>query len=136
VRKLSPQAHLPVRHHADDAGLDLHCSEDAALEPGEGKVVPTGVAVAVPKGHVGMIADRSSMAKRGLKVAGGIVDAGYRGEVGVVLWNLSKEAVRLRRGDRIAQMLVLPIAAPSVREVKAFDEPTSRGQRGFGSTGK
>ena len=134
VLKLCPQARLPVRAHPGDAGLDLHCVEDAAFEPGQGRVLRTGIAVSVPAGHVGMIADRSSMAKRGLKVAGGIVDSGYRGEVGVVLWNISSHAVSLKAGDRVAQLVVLPIATPAVRGVKALDG-TARGKGGFGSTG-
>jgi dUTP pyrophosphatase len=135
VLKLHPDARLPVRAHPGDAGLDLHGLEDVELGPAQGKVLRTGVAVAVPAGHVGMIADRSSMAKRGLKVAGGIVDSGYRGEVGVVLWNVSSEPVRLKAGDRIAQLLVLPIAVPEVRAAESLDG-TARGAGGFGSTGK
>ncbi len=132
---MTPDATLPTRAHADDAGMDLYGLEDAILAPGEGKLLRTGIAMAIEPGFVGMIADRSSMAKKGVKTAGGIIDAGYRGEVQVVLWNISRSEVRVTRGDRIAQMLLLPIATPAVREVSSLDE-TTRGTGGFGSSGR
>lgn len=134
-RKLRPDARIPTRAHEDDAGADLYCVEDVRLGPGEGKVVGTGVAVAIPPGHVGLVADRSSMARKGLKTAGGVIDAGYRGEIGVVLWNISKESVELKAGDRVAQLLVLPVAVLPIRE-SAELEDTRRGEGGFGSTGR
>ncbi len=135
ILRVSSEATLPTRAHPDDAGLDLYNLEDVLLESGQGKVVKTGIALAIPAGHVGMVADRSSLAKKGIKSAGGIIDAGYRGEVHIVLWNISKEAVQLKRGERIAQLLILPIATPAVREVEHLDE-TQRGKGGFGSTGR
>jgi dUTP pyrophosphatase len=134
-RKLRPDARIPTRAHADDAGADLYCAQDVRLAPGEGKVVVTGVAVAVPPGHVGLVADRSSMAKKGLKTAGGVIDAGYRGEIGVVLWNISKEPAELKAGDRVAQLLILPVAVLPMREVDDL-EASQRGAGGFGSTGR
>ncbi len=135
VKKLSPEAVLPTRAHADDAGLDLYSLEDAALADGEGRIVKTGVAIALPPGHVGLISDRSSMAKRGLKTAGGVIDAGYRGELGVVLLNLSGKMQSVAKGERIAQLLILPVATPAVLEVAELDT-TARGDKGFGSTGR
>jgi dUTP pyrophosphatase len=135
VKKLSPEAVLPTRAHADDAGLDLYALEDATLADGEGKIVKTGVAVALPAGHVGLISDRSSMAKRGLKTAGGVIDAGYRGELGVVLLNLSGKPQSVAKGERIAQLLIFEVATPAVLEVKELDA-TERGDKGFGSTGR
>lgn len=135
VRRLHPEAVLPTRAHQDDAGLDLYALEDAVLSDGEGRIVKTGVAIALPAGHVGLISDRSSMAKRGLKTAGGVIDAGYRGELGVVLLNLSGKMQTVAKGERIAQLLILPVAAPAVQEVAALD-PTARGDKGFGSTGR
>lgn len=135
VRRLDPAATLPTRAHPDDAGLDLYSLEDAALAPGEGRVVRTGVAVALPAGHVGLVCDRSSMAKRGLKTAGGVIDAGYRGELGVVLWNISGAPQAVKKGERLAQLLVLPAATPAVFESAQLDE-TARGAGGFGSTGR
>lgn len=135
MRRLTPSSLLPTRAHADDAGLDLYATKTLDFRPGQGGLVATGIAVAVAPGHVGLIADRSSLAKKGLKTAGGIIDAGYRGEVSVLLWNISKETFTLRKGDRVAQLLVVPIAVPQVRERKRLDR-TGRGRGGFGSSGR
>ena len=135
ILRLAENAILPTRAHPNDAGLDLYSMEDVTLPPQLGRPVKTGIALAIADGFVGMVADRSSLAKKGIKTAGGIIDAGYRGEVLVVLWNLSKEAVSLKCGERIAQLLIIPVATPSVNEVKNLDE-TLRGDNGFGSTGK
>jgi dUTP pyrophosphatase len=135
AKKIDPQATLPTRAHPDDAGMDLYNLEDVVLEAGQGKMVRTGIALAIPAGHVGLVADRSSLAKKGLKTAGGVIDAGYRGEIQVVLWNISPDVIRLTRGDRVAQLLILPIATPAIREVADLDQ-TARGAGGFGSTGK
>lgn len=135
ILRVSPDAVLPTRAHSDDAGLDLYSLEDILLEPEQGKVAKTGIAIALPIGHVGLVADRSSLAKKGVKTAGGIIDAGYRGEIHILLWNISRDPIQLRRGERIAQLLILPVVTPAVREVKILDE-TPRGNKGFGSTGK
>lgn len=135
ILRLSPETTLPTRAHPDDAGLDLYALEDFTIEPQTGKAVRTGIALAIPPGHVGLVADRSSMAKRGFKTAGGIVDAGYRGEVHIILWNLSREALAVRHGERIAQLMVVPIRTPAVEEVTSLEE-TARGTKGFGSSGK
>ncbi|MBI4371680.1 MAG: dUTP diphosphatase [Elusimicrobia bacterium] len=134
ARRLDAAALLPTRAHQDDAGLDLYALEDREFAPGQGGIARTGVAIAVPAGHVGLVCDRSSLAKRGLKTAGGVIDAGYRGEVGVVLWNLSREAQSIKKGERIAQMLVIPIATPA--PVESDLDATARGANGFGSTGR
>lgn len=135
ILRLSPEAVLPTRAHADDAGLDIYSLEDIFLGVGQGKAARTGIALAIPQGHVGMVADRSSLGKRGIKTAGGIVDAGYRGEVHVVLWNISGTEVHLKKGERIAQLLILPIQTPAVEEVTTLDE-TQRCNKGFGSSGR
>lgn len=135
IMKLAEDAVLPTRAHPDDAGLDLYARADVTLEPGKCAVVPTGIAMAIPEGCVGLVADRSSLARRGVKTAGGVIDAGYRGEVGAVLWNISRETVKLGRGDRVAQLLIVPIEVPAVREVGALTD-SKRGKRGFGSTGR
>ncbi len=135
IFRVSQEAVLPTRAHPDDAGLDLYGLEDIFLEPGKGKVAKTGIAVALVVGYVGLVADRSSLAKRGVKTAGGVIDAGYRGEIHILLWNLSNEVIHLKAGERIAQLLILPIATPAVVEVSQLDE-TLRGVKGFGSTGR
>jgi dUTP pyrophosphatase len=133
--RVVPDAILPTRAHADDAGMDLYCLEDVSLAAQSGLVTRTGIALAIPQGYVGMVADRSSMAKRGIKTAGGIIDAGYRGEIHIVLRNISAEEIHFKRGERIAQLLIIPIATPAIQEVSSLDE-TARGAKGFGSTGK
>jgi dUTP diphosphatase len=135
VRRLDPAAILPTRAHHDDAGLDLYALEDSVVPPGEGRLLRTGVAVAVPAGHVGLVCDRSSLARRGLKTAGGVIDAGYRGELGVVVWNLSREPQPVKKGERAAQMLIIPIATPAPVERDDLGD-TLRGAGGFGSTGR
>lgn len=135
VKKVVPEAILPTRAHSDDAGLDLYAFEDGVLPPGEGLVARTGIAVALPEKTVGLVADRSSMAKAGVKTSGGVIDAGYRGEIHIVLRNITTKEVRFSRGERIAQLLILPCLSPAVVEVSELDE-TGRGTKGFGSTGK
>lgn len=138
IKKLDVAAKEPKRAHGTDAGLDLCALEGAVLLPGQGAKLRTGLAFAIPEGFVGMIADRSSMASKGFKIAGGIVDAGYRGEVHVVIWNLTDHELALHAGDRIAQMLILPVALPEVHVVAEFEDggATSRGTGGFGSSGR
>ena len=135
IKKLDARAVLPTRAHPDDAGLDLYTLDTVTLAPGQGTLARTGVAVAVPQGHVGLIADRSSLGKRGLKTAGGVIDAGYRGELGVVLWNISGQPQSVKKGERLAQLLVLPVATPAPVEVEDLGL-TARGAGGFGSTGR
>ena len=134
-KKINPAAILPTRAHEGDAGLDLYSDEALTLQPGEGRVVKTGISMALESGFVGMIADRSSMGKRGIKVTGGIIDAGYRGEIGVILWNWSKDKVEFQTGDRIAQLLIIPVATPTPILREEIRE-TSRGSGGFGSSGR
>lgn len=135
VKLMDPGAQVPTRAHADDAGLDLYAAEEIWISPGQGKTTRTGVAFEIPVGHVGLVCDRSSMAKRGLKTLGGVIDAGYRGEVHIVLWNLSAESVHLKPGERIAQLLLLPVITPRIEEVSELST-TARGTKGFGSTGR
>lgn len=139
VKRLDPEIALPAAAHTGDAGLDLRSTEDATIEPGERLVVGTGIAVAIPDGYAGFVQPRSGMAARqGLGVVNspGLVDAGYRGEIRVVLINLDpKEPVVIVRGDRIAQLVILPV--PAVEVVEAGELPVSdRGTGGLGSTGR
>lgn len=137
VELLENHATLPTRAHPGDAGLDLYALESFEVGPQRGHVARTGVAIALPEGHVGLVADRSSMAKRGVKTAGGVIDSGYRGELHIVLWNLGLEPARVEKGDRIAQLLILPMVAPPVVRVDSVKgDATSRGTRGFGSSGR
>jgi dUTP pyrophosphatase len=137
-RRLRPEAELPNAHHHGDAGLDLRAAIDAVVEPGERAMVPTGVAVAIPEGHAGLVLPRSGLAaKQGLTLANapGLIDAGYRGEVICAVVNLDRDTpVKIHVGDRIAQLVV--VAVPPVTSAWADELPdTVRGDGGFGSTG-
>ncbi|BDH57143.1 dUTP diphosphatase [Tsukamurella sp. PLM1] len=129
---------LPQRAHPGDAGVDLYSSIDVRLEPGARTLIPTGVALALPYGTVGLIHPRSGLAaKHGITVVNtpGTVDAGYRGEIKVCLLNTDREAaVEIKRGDRIAQLLVQRVELPDFKEVSFLDE-TDRGTGGYGSSG-
>jgi dUTP pyrophosphatase len=139
VRRLDPGLPLPAYAHPGDAGADLCAAEDVVLPPGGRATVGTGVAVAVPDGHAAFVHPRSGLASRhGVTVvnAPGTVDAGYRGEVRVVLLNTDPtEPFTVRRGDRIAQLVVQPVTRVRFLEVAELP-PTPRGEGGFGSTGR
>jgi len=134
VKRIHPEARLPVYGHAGDAGLDLFSVVDRDIAPGEVFAVPTGIQIAVPPGHAGLVWDKSGVSLQGVHRLAGVVDAGYRGEVKVVLINLGAAAFAVRKGMKIAQLLVQPVAAVEVAEADSLDD-TPRGQGGFGSTG-
>jgi dUTP pyrophosphatase len=134
VKRIHPEAKLPVYGHSGDAGLDLFSVVDCELRPGEVFAVPTGVQVAIPAGHVGLVWDKSGISLQSVHRLAGVVDSGYRGEIQVVMINLGGAPFTIRKGMKIAQMLVQPVAAVSVIEADALDD-TSRGEGGFGSTG-
>jgi dUTP pyrophosphatase len=138
VTRLDPELPLPAYEHPGDAGLDLRSRIDVTLEPGERKLVPTGIAIALPAGYVALVCARSGLALRhgiGLVNAPGVVDAGYRGEIGVILVNHDPaHEFTVSRGDRIAQLVLQE--APRARLVEVVELPGShRGEGGFGSTG-
>ena len=138
VQRLDPAARLPVRAHADDAGYDLHALEPVTLAPGARAMVRTGIAIELPAGHAGLVLPRSGLAARhgiALVNAPGLIDAGYRGEVCVLLLNTDRDAAfEVAAGDRIAQLVVVAVAAPAVVEAGAL-AATVRGEGGFGSSG-
>ena len=139
VRRLSDAARLPTRANDGDAGLDLHAAERATLEPGERASVGTGIALEIPEGHAGLVLPRSGLAARhgiSLVNAPGLIDAGYRGEVRVLLLNTDpEERFEVSPGDRIAQLVVAPFAhATPVAAVEL--EASERGESGFGSSGR
>ena len=127
----------PSHAHSGDAGVDLHARESRLLAAGERAMIPTGIAVAIPEGHCGLVTPRSGLAARhGLSIVNspGIVDAGYRGELRVTLVNLGSDPYKIERGDRIAQLVVVPVALQEFVEVEELP-PSHRGSAGFGSTG-
>jgi dUTP pyrophosphatase len=137
-KRLQPDAVLPVYARAGDGALDLSANADVEIGPGERALVPTGLAVAIPAGFAGLVLPRSGLASRhGLTLSNspGLIDAGYRGEITCAMVNLDpRSPVRVRRGDRIAQLLL--VAVPRAEPEWADDLPPSeRGEGGFGSTG-
>jgi dUTP diphosphatase len=138
-QRVRPEGRLPAAQHEGDAGLDLRAAVDVTVGPGARAMIPTGVAVAIPDGHAGLVLPRSGLAsKLGLTLANapGLIDAGYRGEVICAAVNLDREApVEIHVGDRIAQLVI--VALPSVDAVWVDELPSStRGEGGFGSTGR
>lgn len=135
LQAVHPEAVLPTYAHADDAGLDLCTVQACTLAPGERRTISTGIALQLPAGHVGLIWDKSGLShKAGLKTLGGVIDAGYRGEVMVGMVNLGHEPHHFAVGDKVAQLLVQPVVQPTVTVVDQLDD-TTRGAAGFGSTG-
>lgn len=138
VRRLRPDAVVPARAHPGDAGLDLVAVEECELPPGGRAAVPTGIAVAIPPGHAGLVVPRSGLARRhGVTVANapGLIDAGYRGELIVLLVNLGDAPHRVAPGDRVAQLVVTPVALAEPRQTDALPASDGRSEGGFGSTG-
>jgi dUTP pyrophosphatase len=138
ILRLDPELPLPSYAHPGDAGADLCAREDVVLEPGERRLVPTGIAMVLPDGYVGLVHPRSGLAHRsGLSIvnAPGTIDAGYRGEVAVCLVNLDPATpIKLRRGDRIAQLVIQQVETAAFVEVEELPD-SSRGAGGHGSTG-
>lgn len=129
---------MPRYQHEGDAGLDLPSRVDAVLEPGERATIPTGIAVAIPRGYAGFVLPRSGLASRhgiALVNSPGLVDSGYRGEMAIVMINTDRrEPFHIKRGDRIAQLVILRVEEVCLIKVESLDD-TSRGDGGFGSTG-
>jgi dUTP pyrophosphatase len=136
--KLDVDLPTPSHSHPGDGGTDLFSRIDTVLEPRERQMVPTGIAVAVPDGYAGLVVPRSGLAvSHGIGVvnAPGLLDAGYRGEVNVILVNHGREPFTINRGDRIAQLVVVPVVVQEFVEVDELPA-SSRGDGGFGSTGR
>lgn len=135
VKKLSEHAQLPQQGTAVSAGFDLFSAEDKTLPAGQRGLVKTDLSIACPEGTYGRIAPRSGLAlKHGIDVGAGVIDADYRGPVGILLFNLGDKDFEIKRGDRIAQLILEQIVIPEIREVEDLSE-TTRGAGGFGSTG-
>ena len=138
IQQLDDGLPVPEYAHNGDAGCDLRSTVDVELAPGERSLVPTGVAIAIPEGHAGFVQPRSGMAaKHGISVvnAPGLIDSHYRGELKVILINTdAREAFSVKRGDKIAQLVIQPVVTASFNVVNSLDE-TVRGAGGFGSSG-
>ena len=137
LQRLDEGLPIPAHAHPGDGGVDLHAREAIRLDAGHRAVVPTGIAVAIPDGFAGLVTPRSGLAARhGISVVNGpgLVDTGYRGEIKVVLVNLSDDVFEIERGDRIAQFVVVPVAVQEFVPVEKLPD-SPRGSGGFGSTG-
>ena len=139
VQRLREEATLPSRAHEGDAGVDLHSAEPARIAPGERATVATGIAVEIPSGYAGLVLPRSGLAARhgiALVNAPGLIDSGYRGELKVLLLNTDRtEAFEISPGERIAQLVLIPVADAAPVEVAELAAST-RGRGGFGSSGR
>ena len=135
VKKLDPRALLPLRAHATDSGADLFALERTVLPPHTITKVHTGIAVELPQNTSGIIWGKSSVESKGIKAMAGLVDAPYRGELIVCMYNLNEHEFVFEAGQKVAQLVVLPTLYPSFEEVAELSD-TTRGQGGFGSTGK
>lgn len=136
IKKLVDEATLPQKAHAGDLGYDLFAAEDISIFPGETKLISTGVAIQFPVGYGGIIKDRSSIAtKRKLFTVAGVIDNGYVGELKVALHNSGYNLQKIETGDKIAQLVLIPVTNFSIEEVDEVYSADERGEGGFGSTG-
>ncbi len=135
VKCVHKDARLPVYGHKGDAGLDIFSVNNCILEPGRVLPVPTGIKIALPKDYVGLIWDKSGISLKGVHCLAGVVDCGYRGEIKVVMINLGNKPFIIDKGMKIAQLLVQPVQKVEIVELDGLDN-TTRGENGFGSTGK
>lgn len=137
VRFRRIDADLPAfqRAHADDAGADLIARDDRTLAPGESGRIPTNIAIALPDGYYAIVSGRSGLNSRGILTHLGTIDPGYRGIIAVAMTNLSSDLFVVKRGDRIAQLIVLPFAIPRLEETDELPA-SERGEDGWGSSGR
>jgi|SRR3989344_7812443 len=135
IKKLREEAVVPQYKREGDAALDLHSCEDYVLMPGERKLFGTGLAIELPSGWGSLIWDRSGLAANyGITIIAGLIEHTYRGEYGVVMLNTGKEKLEIKKGDRIAQLLIVPVATAEIEETENLSE-SPRGENSFGSTG-
>lgn len=133
--KLDPGAYLPVREHSADAGLDLRAYESGAVEPRGSKVFRTGVHIRLPKGTAGLLVSKSGLNVKSNITSTGLIDEGYTGEILVKLYNHGDELRWVKAGDKISQLVIIPVLTPEIKLTSHLEE-TERGDNGFGSTGK
>lgn len=135
IKKLSPDAIIPRYALPGDAGMDLFSIEDVTIDPGDRYPVATGLSIELPEGYVSLIWDKSGIAlKKGITTMGGVIDYTYRGEYKILLLNTGKEPYEIKKGDKIAQLLIQSIITAEIEEADELSK-TSRGDGGFGSTG-
>ncbi|MES3032350.1 MAG: dUTP diphosphatase [Patescibacteria group bacterium] len=135
VKKLKEGAKLPTYHHPGDVGMDLYSMETVTVKPGEHHRFWHGFALEFSEGYGSIIMDKSSISKAGLAHIGGVFDAGYRGEYNTLLVNLSDKSYTFEEGDKVSQLVILPVVIGELEEVDILSE-SARGEGRFGSTGK
>jgi dUTP pyrophosphatase len=135
VKRLHEKAKIPVRAHHDDAGMDIFSCGEHLVPARQTIKIPTGLAFELPEGYVGLIWDKGSVSSKGIKTLGGVIDAGYRGELVIVVHNLQDAPYTFAHGDKVAQMLIQKVEFPEIIEAETLSE-SRRGTGGFGSTGK
>lgn len=135
VQKLSPDATLPSKSNAEDAGIDIFTNETYTLQPGERHMFTTGIACSIPNGCVALLWDRSGLGSKGIHRFAGVIDAGYRGEWKVILCNLTAEPFEIKAGDKIVQAIIQKFEPTEITEVASLEE-SERGEKGFGSSGR
>ena len=135
IKKVNKDAMIPSYSHDGDAGLDLFSCMDCVLEQGQRMLIPAGISMEIPEGYVGLIWPRSGLSfKKGTDVLAGVIDSGYRGEVGVILLNTGYDDLVIKKGERIAHILIQPIETVIIEEIDLHTK-SSRAEEGFGSTG-
>ena len=125
---------MPKYAHPGDVGMDMFSMEDYDLRPGERRLFPCGFAAEFPPGYAAIVKDKSSISKAGLHTMGGVFDAGYRGEYNTHLVNLSTESYTIEEGDKVSQLVIIPVAIAEIEETDNLSE-SERGAGGLGSTG-
>jgi len=135
VKLLKEGAKMPKYHHIGDVGMDMYAMETVTIKPGENYRFWHGFALEFPVGYAGIVKDKSSISKMGLHSLGGVFDAGYRGEYNTHLVNLSDKPYTVEEGDKVGQLLLIPVAFAEFEETDTLSE-SDRGDKGFGSTGK
>jgi len=135
VKKLSADAVLPTKDDPADAGIDLYANESYTLQPGERHVFKTGISTEFPEGYVALLWDRSGLGSKGIHRLAGVIDAGYRGEWGVVLLNTTDEPYEVKKGDKVIQAVLQKFEPTQIEEVTELTE-TARAEAGFGSSGR
>jgi dUTP pyrophosphatase len=136
--KLDKDAYMPVRAHQDDAGMDLRTPFDVTVLPnGCSAVIDTGVHMEIPKGYFGKVESKSGLnVNHGAVSCGGVIDCGYTGSIVVKLYNFGKLPYHFKKGDKVAQLVIIPCIAPELEQVEELSTDSERGNNGFGSTGR
>lgn len=135
VKKVHVDAKIPHFSIKGDAAMELYSVKDLVVKPGEIVSCETGIAMAIPDGYVGLIWDKSGIAvKGGVKTMGGVIDSNFRGQIGVIMTNLNSKDYKIKKGDKVAQILIQKIECPMIEEVEELDD-TDRGDGRYGSTG-